>query len=199
MSKTGKYRSLDLDDSNSRTKANPFLRVIAFFIDVVMIRLVVEFVAFSLARAELISERWMDVVGGYLREGLAPLRGGAMSREEILIITSTEDLTVHILYSALFLMYFILLESRYGWGQTIGKKILSMEVLDRHSKKISLKESSLRNIPKYVLRIPVVGVFFGLFELFLMFYYLKRTGDILANTDVVSQYGKGLLGRIFSR
>ncbi|MFP3872268.1 MAG: RDD family protein [Candidatus Natronoplasma sp.] len=191
MNKLGKYRSLDLGSKDSNVRANPLWRVVAFFIDVVLIRLAVEFSAFMLLKAGFISGEWGDVIFGYLREGLAPVRGGAMSLHEIMIITSIQDLMVHLIYSALFLVYFIVLESEYGWGQTIGKKILKMKVLNRDGKDISLKESFLRNITKYPLRLPLIGVFLGLAEFLLLFFYNTRTGDLIADTKVVSTSKKG--------
>ncbi|GEM_PF-2420999 len=193
MSRLGKYRSLKLGSSekSSEIRANALWRVIAFLIDAVIIRLSIEFAAFVLHRLGLISQGWMEYLGSYLAEGLAPLRGGALSLQEILIITSFQDLTIHLIYSTVFLTYFIVLESGNGWGKTIGKMIFKMEVRDRRGDRISLKKSFLRNITKYLLRLPLIGVVFGLIESVLLIMYSTRTGDLLADTKVVSTAKKG--------
>jgi len=196
MSKTGKYRSLGLKTKNSGVQANSFFRIIAYFIDAVIIRFVFQGIAFLMGIIGLLSENWMEAINLYLGEGIAPFRGGGWFLEQFFFITSLQDVLIHLTYSALFLAYFIVLESDIVSGQTIGKRIFGMKVTDRYSSEISFKLSTLRNSTKYLLRVPLLGVILGFSELILLVFYSTRTGDMLADTKVVSISGKGIVGRL---
>ncbi len=102
-----------------------------------------------------------------------------------------KDLIIHIIISILFISYFAIPESKNIWGQSIGKKILRIEVVDYDGDKLSLIDSFKRNSTKYFLRLPYIGLAFGFFELVLIFSFSKRTGDFLADTVVVSDIKKG--------
>jgi len=196
MSKTGKYRSLGLKTKNSGVQANSFFRIIAYFIDAVIIRFVFQGIAFLMGIIGLLSENWMEAINLYLGEGIAPFRGGGWFLEQFFFITSLQDVLIHLTYSVLFLAYFIVLESDIVSGQTIGKRIFGMKVTDRYSSEISFKLSTLRNSTKYLLRVPLLGVILGFSELILLVFYSTRTGDMLADTKVVSISGKGIVGRL---
>ncbi len=196
MSNTGQYRSLGLKTKNSGVQANSFFRIIAYFIDAVIIRFVFQGIAFLMGIIGLLSENWMEAINLYLGEGIAPFRGGGWFLEQFFFITSLQDVLIHLTYSVLFLAYFIVLESDIVSGQTIGKRIFGMKVTDRYSSEISFKLSTLRNSTKYLLRVPLLGVILGFSELILLVFYSTRTGDMLADTKVVSISGKGIVGRL---
>ncbi|MFW5946083.1 MAG: RDD family protein [Candidatus Natronoplasma sp.] len=196
MSKLGKYRSLGLKSKDSGVRANSFFRIIAYIIDAIIIRYVFQGIVILLGSRGLISETWIETIDFYLAEGLAPFRGGGWFLEQFFFITSLQDVVVHILYSALFLGYFIVLESDQIGGQTIGKKIFGLKVIDRSGSGISFKVSSLRNSTKYLLRVPMLGIILGFIELVLLAFYSTRTGDMLADTEVISISGKGIVDRL---
>lgn len=196
MSRTGKYRSLGLKQKSTGVKANSFFRIIAYLIDAVLIRFIFEGVVFLLRIGGLITETWLINIDLYLGEGLAPLRGGGLVLEQLIFITSLQDVVIHLTYSALFLAYFIVLESGKFGGQTIGKKIFGMKVIDRSGSKTDLKKSALRNSTKYLLRVPILGILLGVFDFIILIFYSTRSGDMLADTDVVSISGKGIVDRL---
>ncbi|MFW6142404.1 MAG: RDD family protein [Candidatus Saliniplasma sp.] len=109
----------------------------------------------------------------------------------IALFTSTEALLVHILFSLYLISYFVILESKYVWGTTLGKRLLKLSVVNSQAEKLTLRESLLRNSTKYLLRVPMIGIPFGLLELILVMFYSKRTGDILVNTFVARDVHKG--------
>lgn len=196
MSKTGKYRSLDLKPKSSGVTANSFFRVIAYVIDAIIIRFIFQIIVFFLGIGGFISEGWMENIGLYLGHGLAPLRGGGVVLEHFIFITSIQDIIIHLSYSGLFLAYFIMLESGKLGGETIGKKIFGIRVVDKSGSKISTKSSIVRNSTKYLLRVPIVNFILGILELILLFFYSTRSGDILADTNVISISGKGVVDRL---
>ncbi len=193
MSRTGKYRSLDLEKRSSGVLADPFFRIISYLIDAILIRFAFQSVVFVLGARGLISESWMESIGWYLGQGLAPYRGGGVMLDHFLFINTFEDLVIHLSYSAIFMVYFILLESKKFSGQTLGKKIFGMKVADKRGSGISLKDSVTRNSTKYLLRVPILNYIVGLTELILLIFYGTRTGDMLADTKVISIPKKGLL------
>ncbi len=101
------------------------------------------------------------------------------------------DVLIHLIISFFFISYFAIQESDLVWGQSIGKKILSINVVDHHGNELSLVKSYIRNSTKYFLRVPYIGIPFGLFELALIFITSKRTGDALAGTIVASSISEG--------
>ncbi len=198
MSKTGKYRALDLKSKSSNVRANPLFRAIAYIIDAILIRYIFQGIVFLLDIRGLISKSWMENIELYLGEGLAPFRGGGIVLEQFIFINSLQDVVIHLSYSALFLTYFIGLESGKIGGQTIGKKIFGMKVVDRLGSRTSIKKSALRNSTKYLLRVPILNFIVGLLDIILLWFYSTRSGDILADTEVVSISRKGILERFKS-
>jgi len=196
MSKVGKYRSLDIKSKSSGVIANPFFRTIAYIIDAIIIRYIFRGIVFLLDTRGLISDTLMDNIRIYLGEGLAPFRGGGLFLENFIFITSLQDMAIHLSYSALFLAYFIVLESGKVGGQTFGKKIFGMKVVGRNRSKISFKKSALRNSTKYLLRVPLLNFIVGFIDAILLFFYSTRTGDMLADTKVISISGKGIVARL---
>jgi len=195
MSRTGKYRSLELKLKSSGVRANPFFRVIAYIIDAIIIRYIFRGIVFILRAMGFIAEGWIDNIDAYLYEGLAPFRGGGIVLEHFLFINNLQDVVIHLSYSTLFLAYFITLESGKIGGQTIGKKLFGIKVVDRYRSKISLKKSVLRNSTKYLLRVPILNFILGFLEAILLFFYSTRTGDMLAETKVISISGKGIVDK----
>ncbi len=196
MGRTGKYRSLDLKKKSSGVRANPFFRGIAYVIDAIIIHFIFRSIVILLRNGGFISESWMENIGFYLGQGIAPFRGGGIVLEHFIFITSLQDVVIHLSYSALFLSYFIILETGQIGGQTIGKKIFGMKVVDRHRSETSFKNSVLRNSTKYLLRVPILNFIVGLLEVILLWFYSTRSGDIIADTEVISISGKGIVDLI---
>jgi len=195
MSRTAKYRS-GLKSKSSFVKANPLFRVGAYIIDAVLIRFAFEFIFFLMGLGGLLSESLMGNINSYLGYGLAPFRGGGLLLGQLFFINTLDDLMIHISYSALFLAYFVALESGELGGQTIGKKIFGIKTVDRSGSGISLKVSTLRNSTKYLLRVPILGVFLGVADFILLVFYSTRSGDMLADTEVSSISGRGIVSRL---
>ncbi len=194
MGKTGKYRSLGLKSKTSDVEANSFFRVIAYFIDAVVIRLIFQIAVFLLRNIGFISETWMENINFYLALGLAPMRAGGITLEGLIFINSLQDLLVHISYSALFIGYFIIWE--WKWGETIGKKIFGIKVVDGYGSKISFKNSFLRNSTKYLLRVPILNFLIFIIEMLLLTFYSTRSGDLLAGTKVISKSEESIVSRL---
>jgi len=165
-------------------------------IDAIIIRFIFQGIVLLLRSRGLITDSWMENIGFYLGQGIAPLRGGGIVLEHFIFITSLQDLVIHLSYSALFLAYFIVLESGRIGGQTIGKKIFGIKVVDRHRSETSFKNSALRNSTKYLLRVPILNFIVGLLEVILLWFYSTRSGDIIADTEVISLSGKGVVDLI---
>ncbi|MEF8833156.1 MAG: RDD family protein [Candidatus Thermoplasmatota archaeon] len=174
-------RSEDKNENVSIVTGSVFFRVLAFAIDTVIFKL---FVLLSLIILSL-----LEVVP--LQETFYILQVRANLYEELSYFTSVQDLWIHIVISLFFLAYFTILESRVGLGKTFGKMICRLEVVGKDGDAPSLKDSFLRNSTKYLLRMPVIGIPFGLFEIILLFIYSTRTGDMLADTVVASGVHKG--------
>ncbi|MEF8873728.1 MAG: RDD family protein [Candidatus Thermoplasmatota archaeon] len=192
MSRIAEFRS-GIRSKGSFVKANPLYRIIAYLVDAVLIRLVFEFIVFLLGISGVIPRSTMANINTYLGYGLAPLRGGGWFLDQALFVSSQEDLMIHLSYSALFLAYFITLESGRLGGQTIGKKIFGIKVVNRSGSDISFKISALRNSTKYLLRVPSLGFLVGIFELITLVFYSTRSGDMLADTEVKSFSNQGIV------
>lgn len=193
MSKIGDFRSIGRKAKRSKVTANPFFRVIAYVIDVILIRFIFEGIVFLLATRGLISASWMRSISLYLGQGLAPFRGGGLLLKHFIFINTFQDVILHLSYSALFMGYFISLESGRIGGQTLGKKIMGIKVVDKHGSKISLRRSVLRNSTKYLYRVPILNFIVAFLDVVLLFFAYARTGDILADTEVVTVSGKGVV------
>lgn len=161
--------------------ANPLKRLGAFFIDFNIFGIISVFILYFLAISGLIS--------GEAVTRIITLRTSIY--EPLTLFNSLEDIVIHIGVSAYFLAYFTVLESRHFGGRTIGKWILKIRVVDDRGKELSLKDSFLRNSTKYFLRMPGVGIPFGVLEIVLIFAFSKRTGDLLAGTSVASGTHEG--------
>jgi len=169
--------------------ANTFLRILAFFIDISIIRFSFQGFAIILGNLGLFSESFVESISRNLLEGIAPFRGWYPFFN---IIESFTDLKFHILISVYLLAYFIFLE--HYWGKTIGKKITRMKVVSKRGENISLKNSFLRNITRYIWRLPIIGILLGFAEILMLFLYDGRVGDMLGNTNVVSKVQKNIFG-----
>lgn len=174
-------QSKDKNDNVSVTVGSVVFRALAFIVDTVIF-------AFSILLI-LIILSWLQVVP--LQETFFIFQTRAHIYEELGYFTSMQDLWIHVVISFYFLAYFTVLESKVGFGKTLGKKIFGLEVVGKDGDPPSLKNSFLRNSTKYLLRIPVIGIPFGLLEIFLLFFYSTRTGDMLADTKVSSGVHKG--------
>ncbi len=109
----------------------------------------------------------------------------------IALVTSTRNILIHISYSLYFIFYFVILESKYLLGTSPGKRLLKLSVVNADADKLTLKESFIRNVTKYLLRPPIIGIIFGFLEIFLVMFYSKRTGDMLVGTFVAKDVHKG--------
>ena len=183
----GRFSSLikKSDDHVSINEAGFFSRFIAFFIDALIIFRGLIFVVFILSAI-------MGLTSFELAFEVFWLRSNVYENMSFFaLFTSSRDLQIHIAISIALILYFVILESKYVWGTTPGKRILKISVIDNNGNKLTLRKSFLRNITKYFLRVPIVGIIFGFLEIFLVMFYSKRTGDIIANTSVASSFHKG--------
>ncbi len=199
MGKLSKYRgaSKKFQRTPSLVKANMLVRIVAYIIDLILIRVLFRIILLPFNMRGLISEEFMTDIRIYLGEGLAPFRGGGLLIEHFIFINSLNDVIIHLSYSALFLAYFILLESNILGGQTLGKKIFGLQSVNKFGSITSLKESTLRNSTKYLYRVPLVCFLMGFLEMVLMFFYQTRSGDMIIGSKVVSRSKKGLSKRMF--
>jgi len=85
------------------------------------------------------------------------------------------------------LIYFTILESKKGWGATIGKKVLDIKVIDEYGRKIDLGTSFVRNIARLLWQIPCIGFIILIIDVVLMADSDQRIGDRLASTYVVKE------------
>jgi len=145
---------LDASENVSIIHANPLQRVIAFAIDFTIFQFSVLLILVLLGNVGLISRMLIFEIYNFRTNIYEPLA----------LFNSTEDILIHIVIRIYFLAYFIIPESRYVWGKTIGKRILGIKVMDSKGHKISLKSSFLRNSTKYLLRVPIFGFGFGMIE-----------------------------------
>lgn len=156
--------------------ANFFQRLLAFFIDMLIYK-AIAFVILVFLMYQMVIEPEELFSLAFYRTNLYEYPENFMT---------IRDLTVHVLLSGLFIGYFTAFESKNIWGRTPGKYILGLRVIDEKGCKLSLKDSFLRNSTKYFLRIPLLGLALGLLELGLIFFYFRRTGDILVQSRVAS-------------
>jgi len=82
------------------------------------------------------------------------------------------------------IFYGILLE--YAWrGQTIGKRLLRLRVVDRQGLRLSFSQIAMRNLLRFVDMLPFVYFVGG--AICLLSPRFQRLGDIAANTVVIRQ------------
>lgn len=80
--------------------------------------------------------------------------------------------------------YMILLEAIWS-GQTVGKRVLGLRVIQETGVRVSVTQSLLRNLARPVDRLPFFYLVGGLFALFSTSQ--QRLGDLLAGTIVVRE------------
>lgn len=85
------------------------------------------------------------------------------------------------------LVYFTILESKKGWGATIGKRVLDIKVIDGYGRKIDLGTSFIRNIVRLLWQIPCIGFIILIIDVVLIADSDQRIGDRLASTYVVKE------------
>ncbi len=86
-----------------------------------------------------------------------------------------------LIFLAIIFLYFIILEAYFG--QTIGKKIMKIKVVNYKQEKAGIKKSLIRNILRLIDGLPA----FNLLGLMLIIYTKnhQRFGDIVAKTFVI--------------
>lgn len=92
-------------------------------------------------------------------------------------------LILQLLLPIAILGYFIVMEGMYGY--TIGKKLLSIRVVDQNGGEISMGESAIRNVLRIVDSLPtfyIIGI-----ALILLTDDEQRVGDLAASTRVVKE------------
>lgn len=171
----------DASKNVSIEDASFFGRLIAFFIDYTLFKFlslgpIIVLVIFGIFEPDILMEVF------FLRTNIY---------DRPMYFTTLRNIVIHIILSVVFLGYFVVLESGLFGGKTLGKKILGYEVVNDRGKKLSFKESFLRNSTKYILRVPYIGIPFGMFEIILIAFYSKRTGDIIAKTSVAKEIHLG--------
>ncbi len=171
----------DSRDSVSIIDAHPFTRAVAFFIDVTIYKLLVILFLIVLLQQSIISPAEFSELA-FVRTNIY---------EYPALFQNAKDLWIHITLSAFFISYFTVFESKNIWGASPGKRLLKIKVIDEEGDHLSLKKSFLRNVTKYLLRIPIVGVVFGFLELGLIFFFFRRSGDFIVNSRVASGFHKG--------
>jgi len=87
-------------------------------------------------------------------------------------------------YFAISVVYAILLEWRWR-GQTIGKRLLGLRVIDIHGLRLQLPQIALRNLLRFVDMLPLFYLVGGLTAVFSR--NAQRLGDIAANTIVTRE------------
>lgn len=78
-------------------------------------------------------------------------------------------------------IYFIAMEEKYG--QTLGKKLLMIKVIDKSGKKASFRSCLLRNVLRIVDMLPAFYII-GIISI-LLTGKRQRVGDLAADTVVV--------------
>jgi uncharacterized RDD family membrane protein YckC len=86
-----------------------------------------------------------------------------------------------VLYFVISVIYGILLEWRWR-GQTIGKRLLGLRVLDIHGMRLQLSQIVLRNLLRFIDALPALYLVGGIACLFSR--NAQRLGDLAANTIV---------------
>jgi uncharacterized RDD family membrane protein YckC len=89
-----------------------------------------------------------------------------------------------ILYFVISIVYAILLEWRWR-GQTIGKRLLGLRVIDVHGLRLQLPQIALRNLLRLVDGLPLFYLVGGLACVFSR--KAQRLGDLAANTVVTRE------------
>jgi uncharacterized RDD family membrane protein YckC len=87
-------------------------------------------------------------------------------------------------YFVISVVYAILLEWRWR-GQTIGKRLLGLRVIDIHGLRLQLPQIALRNLLRFVDMLPLFYLVGGLTAVFSR--NAQRLGDIAANTIVTRE------------
>jgi uncharacterized RDD family membrane protein YckC len=85
-------------------------------------------------------------------------------------------------FFACWLLYYILLEWMW-YGQTVGKSVMQLRVIQRHGTRVTLQQAGLRTIMRIVDFLPTsyaLGAVFAIFD-----PLCRRLGDLTANTIVV--------------
>lgn len=103
------------------------------------------------------------------------------------LVTSGAGLATATFFVLWFLVdwgYFILLESIWS-GQTIGKKVLGLRVIQESGVRVGFYQSVLRNLARPVDRLPLLYLVGGVCALFSESQ--QRLGDLLAGTIVVRE------------
>lgn len=88
-----------------------------------------------------------------------------------------------LIFLFIILAYFIIMEAYVGW--TIGKRILSVRVVDRKGNNIGFQKSVIRNLLRVVDGLPI----FNLLGIILIVFWVdgQRFGDRIAKTYVIRQ------------
>lgn len=156
--------------------ANFFQRILAFFVDMLIYKAIVFVI--------LVILMYQMVINPDELFSLAFYRTNIYEYPENFM--NLRDLIIHVFLSGLFIGYFTVFESKHAWGRTPGKYLLGLKVIDEKGNKLSLRDSFFRNSTKYFLRIPFIGLLFGVIELALIFFYFRRTGDLIVQSRVAS-------------
>jgi len=89
-----------------------------------------------------------------------------------------------ILYFAISTGYAMVLEWRWR-GQTLGKRLLGLRVIDAHGLRLQFSQIALRNLLRFIDTLPVFYLLGGV--ACLVNRYGQRLGDLAANTVVARQ------------
>lgn len=124
--------------------------------------------------AFLVDIIFTSVVGGILTVPLIVLLGGG---DAVVVVGVLVQLFLVLVVFA----YFVLMEGIYGY--TVGKKLLSIRVVDESGGKIGIGKSAIRNVLRIVDGLPfayILGV-----ALIALNDDEQRVGDMVASTYVV--------------
>lgn len=142
-----------------------------------------EGVAFSLQLASPVSRMLAFAVDGAAISvtaqmlSLSAMLGGVINRD-------FAEAAVVVSYFAASIFYGIALE--YAWrGQTIGKRLFRLRVVDRQGLRLSFSQIALRNLVRFVDMLPFCYLVGGC--ACLLSPRFQRLGDIAANTLVIRQ------------
>ncbi len=83
--------------------------------------------------------------------------------------------------------YFTYLESRSGGGATLAKRLLSIQVVDKHGRNVATSKSFIRNIARWLWSLPCIGFIILIIDVVLVATKNQRIGDKLAKTYVVKE------------
>ncbi|HPN30108.1 MAG TPA: RDD family protein [bacterium] len=107
------------------------------------------------------------------------------------IISFISFINADLAQAIMIISYFIIsigysIFTEWFWnGQTIGKKLFSLRVIDKNTGKIMFYQIVLRNLLRFVDMLPFFYLIGGTFNFFSKFN--QRLGDIAANTIVIRQ------------